>query len=525
MPDLAQRSSGVERLLQVWRRRKWLAIVVFAAVFAAITAAVTRLPDIYRSTATVLVERRQMAETFIRPTITGEVETRLQTISQEILSRARLEKVIARFGLYPGLTSRVRLAAVVDRMRKDIQLESKGTEAIGGRATTIAFSLSYRGRDPETVALVTNTLASSYVEENSRQREQQASGTAAFLRGQLAEVKARMDMQEQRVREFRARNIGELPQQLGVNLATVERLHAQLHLSSANQLRAMDRRAQLVKELRDVDPSGSAGPSDARTARIVKLKQELLDLRRHFGERYPDVVEAKRNLEALERDLAEDQAKGIAVAPQLPSADPSAVRLRAALDAVDAEIAALKADEQKLRSDITAYQRRAESAPQRELELQELSRDNDMTKELYTSLLKRYEDAQLAENMEQRRGGEEFRLLDPALPAMDPVAPNRPRLIVMGLLLSLGLAGLVVMLADQLDTSFHTADNLRAIVNVPILVNIPLIVTQADRRRVRWWFWGASASFAFALVLIVKAAQYMADGNDALVALLARGGS
>jgi polysaccharide chain length determinant protein (PEP-CTERM system associated) len=465
-----------------------------------------------------------MAETFIRPTITGEVETRLQTISQEILSRARLEKLIARFGLYPELAKRFPPAAVVDRMRKDIQLESKGIEATSGRATTIAFSLSYRGRDADTVALVTNALASSYVEENSKFREQQASGTAAFLKGQLAEVKARMDAQEQRVREFRARNIGELPQQMSVNLATVERLHAQLHLSSANQLRAMDRRAQLVKELADADPSGSAGASDIRVARIAKLKQDLVELRRLFGERYPDVIQTRTALQALERELADDNAKGVAGTPRPPSTDPTVVRLKAALDAVDAEIAALKADEQKLRSDIVAYQRRAESAPQRELELQELSRDNDMTKELYNSLLKRYEDAQLAENMEQRHKGEEFRILDPALPATDPVAPNRSRLVVMGFLLSLGIAGLVVLLVHQVDTSFHTAANLRAVVNVPILVNIPLIVTEADRRRVRWWFWGASASFAFALVLIVKAAQYMADGNDALVALLARGG-
>jgi len=523
MDDFTRRSSSVERLLEMWRLRKWWAVVAFVTTFATVIAVVSRLPDVYRSTATVLVERRQMAETFIRPTITGEVETRLQTISQEILSRARLEKLIERFGLYPEMTRRVPVAAVVDRMRKDIQLESKGAEA-SGRATTIAFSLSYRGRDPDTVALVANTLASSYIQENSKLREQQASGTAAFLKSQLAEVKARMDMQEQRVREFRARHVGELPQQMGVNLATVERLHAQLHLSSANQLRAMDRRAQLLKELRDAQPAAAAGGVDGRAARIAKLKQDLIELRRQFGERYPDVAQTKLVLQALEREAAEDGAKSSAVAPE-PSTDPTVVRLKAGLEAIDAEIAALKAEQDRLRADIASYQRRAESAPQRELELQELSRDNEMTKELYNSLLKRYEDAQLAENMEQRHKGEEFRILDPALPATEPVAPQRPRLIIMGFLLSLGIAGLVIVIIDQLDTSFHTADRVRAFVNVPVVANIPLIVTRRDRHRARLWFWGATATFAVIVVVIVKAAQYLAKGNDALVALLARGGS
>jgi polysaccharide chain length determinant protein (PEP-CTERM system associated) len=515
----------MERLAELWRLRKWYAIVVFIAVFASIIAVVTRLPDVYRSTATVIVERRQMAETFIRPTITGEVETRLQTISQEMLSRARLEKLIARFGLYPEMTKRAPLAAVVDRMRKDIQLESKGIEPGSGRATTIAFSLSYRGRDPDTVAAVANTLASSYVEENSRLREQQASGTAAFLKSQLNEVKARMDMQEQRVKEFRARNIGELPQQMGVNLATIERLHAQLHLSSANQLRAMDRRSQLMKELRDAQPMGTPGTADARVLRIAKLKQELQELRRHFTDRYPDVVRVRQTLEGLEHEVADDAIKGSTVAAPPATMDPTVIRLKASLEAIDAEIAGLKAEQDRLRTDIAAYQRRAENAPQRELELQELSRDSDMTKELYKSLLKRYEDAQLAENMEQRHRGEEFRILDPALPATEPVAPNRPRLVIMGCLLALGVAGLVVLLVDQLDTSFHTADKLRTLVNVPIVANIPLIVTAADRRRVRWRFWGAAVAATISIVILVKAAEYMATGNDLLAALLARGGS
>src|SRR5438034_6145888 len=218
MADRATRGSAFELTLEVWSRRKWLAVVLFVVIVAAVGSLAAFLPDIYKSTATVLVERHQVPETFVRTSITGELETRLQTISQEILSRARLEDLITRFGLYPDLRDRLPVEAVVEKMRRDIQLELKGVEQqMSGRNATVAFNLRYRGRDPETVAKVTNTLASFYVEENSKLRERQASQTTQFLKIQLEDTKKRLDEQEARLRTFRASHIGELPQQLGVN--------------------------------------------------------------------------------------------------------------------------------------------------------------------------------------------------------------------------------------------------------------------------------------------------------------------
>src|SRR5688500_4517985 len=157
MDDSARTAALTDHVIEVWRRRKWLAVIVCAVVFAVALGVVTQLPDVYKSSATVLVERRQMAEAFVRPTVTGEVEMRLQTISQEMLSRTRLEQLIARFGLYPEITRRAQRGADA-RMRKDILLEFKGADHSAGRAT-IAFTITYRGRDPEIVAQVTNALA------------------------------------------------------------------------------------------------------------------------------------------------------------------------------------------------------------------------------------------------------------------------------------------------------------------------------------------------------------------------------
>ena len=237
MDDATQRGAVLERIQTVWRRRKWLGVLVFTVPFAAATSVILSLPSLYRSTATVLVERQQVPEAFVRPTVTSELETRLQTISQEILSRSRLEGLISRFGLYADLRKHESSEEILERMRRDIRLEIRSADSRGRQSVTVAFALSYRGRDPQTVALVTNTLASFYIEENLKARERQASGTTEFLKAQLTGTSKRLDEQERRVSEFKRRYLSEMPQQAQSNLASLEAFNTQLRLNSDNQVR------------------------------------------------------------------------------------------------------------------------------------------------------------------------------------------------------------------------------------------------------------------------------------------------
>jgi hypothetical protein len=199
------------------------------------------------------------------------------------------------------------------------------------------------------------------------------------------------------------------------------------------------------------------------------------------------------------------------------------LRLREALADVEADLKVYKGEEKRLRDGIAAYQARVENVPRREQEFRELSRDYDSTRELYQTLLKRYEEAQLAENMEQRQKGEQFRVLDPALPNTEAAAPKRAQLLAAALAGSLGLALGVVLLAEKIDTSFHGVDELRAFSGVPVLVSIPLIVTQSARRRRRWRMRLGVAATCILLALIAGAGYVTAHGNERLVAMLGRG--
>jgi polysaccharide chain length determinant protein (PEP-CTERM system associated) len=510
MTDEPRPTSPFESARAIWQRRKGMAILAIVLPVAAVVGLTAFLPNVYQSTALVLIERQQVPEAYVKSAVTSEVESRLQAISQDVLSRVRLEALIDRFKLYPELSGQER----VSRMRKDTELELKSIERKGQpEGITSAFTISYRGRDPRTVAEVTNTLASFFVEQNVQIRERLAQGTSGFLKVQLDGTKAQLDKLERQVGEFKKRYIGQLPEQLPANLAILEQLHAQLRINSINQTRASERRAMRVESPEEAaGPLGPGAGPERVAARLARLRGELAQMRTQYSDKYPDVRGLKAEVSALEERLAAE-----------PPARPGAPRRGRADGEIDAELSTLRAEEKRLRDANAVYQHRVENTPTHEQAYRVLARDYDTTREHYASLLKRYEEAQLAENLEVVKKGEQFRIVETALPADEPVAPNRVRLALVGLGLAIGMAGLAVVLAEQSDTSFHSVADVRAFTAVPVVAGIPQIVRARDRRarRVRrgWAVAGACA----ATVLVVLVTYLVADGNVSLVWLLTRG--
>jgi polysaccharide chain length determinant protein (PEP-CTERM system associated) len=545
------KGPGLDAKLEVWSRRKWLAILAFALPMSAAAGLISFLPNIYRSTATVLVDRQQIPETFVQSTVTSALETRLQTIRQDVLSRARLEALIHRFDLYRDLRLRVPLEDIIERSRRDIKLEIKSVEARGRGEATISFALSYQGTDPETVSQVTNALASFFIAEDSKARARQAAGTAEFLKVQLDETKKRLDEQEQQVSAFKRRHLGELPQQMDTNLAAIERLQTQLRVNADSQTRAVERRVALSRQIAEIESLLAAAPAapgispalswaapDSPEARLLRAREELARLRTQFTDKHPDVgrqaAEVGRlelEVEAATRDRARaptsEGAKSQEAAGsrlQGPLA-PYALRLREALSEVDTDIKVLKSEETRVRESIATYQSRVDRVPRREQEFIELSRDYDNTRELYKSLLKRRDEALLAENMEQRQKGEQFRILDPAVPSREPAAPPRLKLFFAALVGSIGLAIAATVAAERIDTSFHSVDELRLVGGaVPVLVSIPWVTTPTHVRRKRWRLRLGASAAVITLIVVFSLSYLVAHGNERLVAFVTRSG-
>jgi len=489
---------GIDAAFASFRRRKWVALSVFALVLSAALSFAKSLPNLYQSTATVLVER---------PAAQGgadDVESRLQSIRQEILSRTRLAELIGRFDLYPAMRPLVSQEAVVERMRHDVRIDASGSELATGRGT-IAFSLAYRGRDPVKVTLVANALTSSYIQEDSLLRDRQTSGAASVLRTQLDEVKKRLAPQEARIADFKRLHAGEFPQQADSSFLAVERLNGQLQKVSEARSAAVERRATLLRE--SGEPGSLADPADPDRLRLARLTQELAALRTRFSDRYPDVASKKAEVESLAAIVAEKPVVDRAL-PQLEQAN--------------REIRGLQAEEVRLKGEISSYQRRVEGAPFREQEYQALSRDYLTTRDFYDTLLKRYEEAQLAEAREEGPQGQRLRLLDPAITPVDALAPDRLRLAIFGLIAALALAVIAVAAAEKLDTSFHSAEDLGRHTRVPILVRIPRMTneSQPDRAQGRRRALLMTLGLVVGVVLAVNASRILAHDNEGVVALL-----
>ncbi len=520
--DIFANGFNLSLFLDMLRRRIWIAIVLFAVVITAGASFLSFLPNIYTATAVLRVEGQAIPAEFVRPTVTMGAERRFQFISKELLSRTRLEKFIREHGLYPDLQLKGTSSEdIVAAMRQDILLR----RYTGGEKEkdSLTFEVSYTNRDPETAMLVANRLASLYVEENVKIRERLSSGTTDFLQQQLEEAKQRLENREQKIMLYKRQNLGELPEQLEANFRTLDMLQKQLETISDNITEARERKSLLARRAA-MDAVTNASPNDSSTAEekrpegLPALQSQLVQLRTHLSDRHPDVVRLRRLIATLEKDEQRKQLETVE-----PDTHPSRSPLSSTPVAQDEDsfaIQRLLADLHKVNQEIAVYKKRIENTGKREQELYSLTRDYETTRDLHKMLLKRYEEARMADDMEKDQRAERFSLIEPAAYPKDPSAPKRTRLFLYVLALSLGLAIGGVFLRDMLDSSFHHTDDLKKSIDVPLLIEIPQIVTNKERY-VRY-VCGAFGIVALTAVLlfIVNASYRIANGNEQLVRML-----
>jgi succinoglycan biosynthesis transport protein ExoP len=542
------RRAGLAGLLEIVGRRRALAALPFLFVITAAVSLALFLPGLWTGKAVILVDRQQIPEAFVRPTVTSDIDSQLHTLSQEIMSRPRLLKIIEDYRLYPTLRSTRSTDELVERMRKDIRIEFQSDADRSRRSArdskTIAFSVSYTANHPQVAMDVTNRLAELYVEENLRYRERQAVGTSQFLETQLNEVRTRLQNQERRIAEYKEKNMGELPEQREGNLRTLERLQQQLQVAYENNRRANERKQLITRSLAELDLSagtlGGTGvgpavtPADATAARLNLLRQELAQAEVTYGPRYPDLIALKEQIKNLEAKLAAERAaaRGAATAATAGKKDrdlrvvpqnPYIQSLMAQLDQANVETRTTTEEIAALNRQIGTYQRRIEHTPKREQELALITRDYETTRELFRSLLSKRGEAEIAADLEQRQKGEHFRIIESAALPDRPAGPNRLRLLLLGTALAVGASVLAVVIAEQVDTSYRTVDEIRATAPVPVLSTIPRIVTEGDRARAVHHRRLATAAAAAGLLLVVGGSFAIAHNNYALVGLFSPG--
>ncbi len=493
----------IQSYFKMSMRRKWYIVIPFALSVIISFGIYKNLPKEYKASTVILVRAQKVPESYVRATLTEPVTDRLATISQEILSRSRLERAIIEFNLYPDLTNKLHMEEIVDMMKAKIEVRVQRQNA---------FSISFEGRDPQTVMTVTNKLASMVIEENLKSRESRVEGTAQFISRELQSVESALRQKDDMLRQYKEKNMGQLPGQLEANLRILERLQQQLKTTSDNLSAAEDRSVLFQNQIEQLMDRKSERrsfskrsltqgenirseqePEDPLMAQLNTLKRDLSNAESKYTGNHPEVVDLKRKIAILEprvkkqeqererrlRELRERQGGMVVDGDSQagsPLLDPATERLigqyQAQFREAQLEIKRLKEEMGNLKEQIVLYQKRIEETPKREQEMVNLIRDYDLLKGQFQSLMDKKYQAQMAENLERKQQGEQFIVLDPARLPEKPFKPNRNSLLAVGALLGFGIGLGLAWFRESMDRSFYEVSDVETYLKLPVVATL-----------------------------------------------------
>jgi polysaccharide chain length determinant protein (PEP-CTERM system associated) len=470
------RSYNVNDYKEIFLRRKLYFVIPFVVILTAAVLWAALAPRKYQASTLVLVTPQRVPTDLVRPTVTAGILERLNSISQEIMSRTRLEQIIDGLKLYQDELKSMKREEVVELMRKNIKVEiPKRTSETAGY-----FVINFTGEDPRIVTVVANKLSSLFIEENLKLREQQAVGTTEFLTSELTSTKEKLEAQGRILADYKRKNMGSLPEQRDTNIKMLEQLQVQAQRNDESLRVLEDRKLFLRKQMADLENPPAAGVGADGTVRPQKgvlsyearreeLKKQLADLESRYTEKHPDIVRTKKRLADLERNKDTMSVKN----------DPKYREMENAITSINMQIKRQQAEGERLQAQVGQYRGRIEGATQREQEMAAMVQEYNNTRLLYDTLIKKSEEAQQAENLERRQKGEQFRIIDPARIPEKPVQPDIPKVLLIGLLAGLGFGFGGIFVREQLDRSFRDPEDAEVTLGLKVLATIPKIGSKA----------------------------------------------
>ena len=473
----------LDDFLAIVKRRKGIMIWTALGIFVTAALVTFLFPPTYRSTSTILIEEQEIPREYVISTVTGYAAERLQSINQRIMSYSRLLEIINRFNLYTDLRKQWTSEQVIEKMREDIKFETISADVVDSRTgrptmATIAFSVAYDGRKPEVVQQVANVLASLYLEENLKVREQQTAGASKFIEEEMKSVQAKLANLDAKMAAFKSKNLESLPEMVQLNIQNLDRLERDI-TQLKDQLRTLKEKEEYVRSQLASTAMDTANPDRDR---LKELRARLVNLKTRCTDEHPDVVKTKAEIAEFERRLkAADKADALGDRPD----NPAYIQFSAELSSIRSDISSVKRQSGDLNATRNVYLGRVSASPHVEEYYKVLLTERNNTQAKYDDLMRKAMEANVASGMEKGQMGERFTLIDPARLPERPVKPNIPAILLIGFILSIGGGVGVASLKEFSDKSARTADALAEATSIAVLASIPEIVNQQDIDRVK----------------------------------------
>jgi polysaccharide chain length determinant protein (PEP-CTERM system associated) len=482
--------ADVRRIL----RRYWWIPALTTTLFAlAGLLATYALPKKYTSSTAVLVELPTVPTDIVKPVVTDDLNHRLGSMKELILSRSRLQPIIEKFNLYAQNREKANMEDLVQRLRNSIDVELIQPMQGSMNRQPPGFEVSVTFDDAQLAQRICTEISSMFMEQNAKRREQQSADTTQFLTQQLEEAKARLDEQDAKLAKFKVKYLGSLPEEQQSNLGLLTGMNSQLEAVTQALSRAQQDKVLSETMLNSQEATWKAVQSGQQSAetqeqQLAALEDKLTELLSRYTPEHPDVVKTKSQIEQLKRKIAEEPAT------KKPSADtqanqhepPQIQQLRAKIKQDDFSIAELTKRQGQIQEEVRALQGRVQASPIVEQQFKELTRNYQTALELYNDLLKKRENSAIATDLEHQQQSETFKVLDaPSL----PLKPSFPKKSVFvgggagaGLLLALGILYLLAIT----DKSMYTERDVETYLKMPVLTMLPNFgVSMAGRNELK----------------------------------------
>jgi polysaccharide chain length determinant protein (PEP-CTERM system associated) len=473
-------------------KRRWLIIIPFClAMIGGIYLAIT-LPRVYQASTLMLIKPQQVPQDYVQSAfVAANIESRIRTISQKILSHANLQKIIDQYDLFSGPEQKnMYIEDKIANIRDRVIIELQETDT--PRQEPDAFFISFLWPEPQKVAMVANSLAALFINEDLKERESEAVDTTQFLDDQLSTMRERLKEYETKLMDYRKRYMGELPEQLESNLRLLDTLQKQL---SEREERLRDEKNRLalleieINTQKETLAGGTIISEKGEAMTLPQLKNQLYTLQSSYTDKHPDVIRLKAKIADMEAKLKSGQLKPAGGTDTNTALNEEQLLSSKILDEqirqrreIKTEIRGLEEDVRKLKNEIQIYQQRIEHTPKREEELMALNRDYQNVRESYSSLLNRKLEAEVAVNMEKTHKGEQFSILQSAEVPLGPILPNIKILFILALMGSVSIGFGLIFLLDYFDTSLKDPDEFESDLGLSVLATIPKVYEKKDFR-------------------------------------------